>query len=273
MSITPAAPVLNSGDDTSMRLDGEDLYLTQVDFEHRIPLKAIAVAEAGERTFAITLKSRWEDEPAVFRIGDVDTDEAAAFARAVLDALPEPTEGDREVNGVWVVASRDIPAEPPEGLNGFQIGAITVVLLLAGCATYAGIMGGFWPITAVLIVGGITAFVFAAAVIQIPATALAWSLPKRGVKAVAAYSHNGQYKRLHLYTDKRGNTRTFPGLYSSASTWAPKDIEVVYDPEAPGTVLRADEGRWGKVIGLVLLGALSALGLAGTVLLTLGYGL
>ncbi|HEY1177740.1 MAG TPA: hypothetical protein VGF17_16415, partial [Phytomonospora sp.] len=224
MSITPAAPVLDSGDDTSMRLDGEDLFLTQANYEHRIPLKAIAAVEAGERTLAVTLKARWEDEPAVFRIGDVDTDEAAAFAKSVLDSLPEPTEGDREVNGVWVVATRYIPEETRTGPNGALIGLIIVVLLLAGSATYAGIMGGFWVIVGVLMVGGITAFLLAAALIQIPPTALAWSLPKRGVKAVATFSHTGEYsKRLHLYIDKRGNTRVFPGLHATASSWAPKD--------------------------------------------------
>lgn len=270
MSITPSALVLQSAGDTSMRLDGTDLYMAQVDREHRIPLKAIKNVHAEGRALAVTLKSRWEDEPSVFRIGDVDEDAAAAFARDVTEALPEPEKGERDVNGAAVVVTREISAES-EGSKGFMIGAIVTLVAIVGLAVYAGIMGGFWSAVGVVIVGGIAAFCLAAAVIQIPPTALAWSLPRRGLKAVATFSHIGAYRRLHLYTDKDGNTRGFQGLYSSASAWAPKEIEVVYDPSDPSTVLRADEGRWGKAIGLVFLGGLAALGIAATVLIAFGY--
>ena len=144
-------------------------------------------------------------------------------------------------------------------------------MVIVGLAIYAGIMGGFWAAVAVVFVGGVTAFFLAGAIIQLPGTALAWSLPKRGVRAVATFSHVGEHRRLHLYVDQDGNTRAFPGLYASTSAWAPKDIDVVYDPSNPHIALRADEGRWGKAVWLTLLGAIAAVGSAGTVLVALGY--
>jgi hypothetical protein len=253
-----------------MRLDDTDLLFTQVDFEHRIPLKAIAEVRAEGRSVAVTLKARWEDEPTVFRIGGVNEDAAAAFAGDLTAALPEPG-NDQQVNGVWIVATRPISPDPQEGLNGFMIGAIVTVLAIIGLAVYAGIMGGFWPAGGVVFVGGITAFVFAGAVIQFEPTMLAWSLPRRALKAVAKFSHVGTYRRIHLYVDKDGNTRAFSGLHSSSGAWAPNEIEVQYDPADPGTKLPADEGRWGKAIGLTFLAVLTSLGMAGTVLVAFGY--
>ncbi|MEV0647511.1 hypothetical protein AB0I28_19820 [Phytomonospora sp. NPDC050363] len=270
MSISPSTTVLKSAGDSSMRLDGTDLLLTQVDFEHRIPLKAIAEVHAEGRSLAVTLKARWEDEPTVFRIGDVNEDAAAAFAGDLTAALPEPG-NDQQVNGAWIVATSTISPEPQEGSNGFLVGAVVTLLAIIGLAVYAGIMGGFWSAVGVAIVGGITAFVFAGAIVHFEPAMLAWSLPRRALKATATFSHVGTYRRIHLYVDKDGNTRAFSGLYSSSGAWAPKEIEVQYDPADPGTKLRADEGRWGKAIGLTFLAALASLGMAGTVLVAFGY--
>jgi hypothetical protein len=270
MSITPSTTVLGSAGDSSMRLDGTDLLFTQVDFEHRIPLKAIAEVHAEGRSLAVTLKARWEDEPTVFRIGEVNEDAAATFADDVTAALPEPG-NNPEVNGVWIVGTLPVSPEPRAGLDGFMIGAVVTLLAVIGLAIYAGVMGGFWAAVGVVIVGGITAFVFAGTIIQFEPTMLAWSLPRRALKTVATYSHNGTYRRIHLFIDKDGTTRAFSGQYSSAAAWAPKDIEIMYDPADPATKLPADEGRWGKAIGLTFLAALTSLGMAATVLVAFGY--
>ncbi|GLX21996.1 MULTISPECIES: hypothetical protein [Streptomyces] len=260
MPITPI-PVLRGGKRTDLRAAEGELVLRRAGREHRIPFEAVALVHAERRAVEVRLRAPEGRAPDVYRIEGVSAVAATAFARAVHSALPPIPEGAAAVDGAALVTARPAEREPrtPREELGRRVKwmawtsllAVAVMSVVVSFATHPVMMIFVW------LTGGV-GFPFAAAVVLLlPKAAERWRLPRHGITVTAEYAHSAAEPTLYLYGDLEGYTRTF---YDASGRLR---LEVSYDPQDPGRVVRADgKGRWLEAVLLSSASAIAALALA-----------
>ncbi|WP_405977092.1 hypothetical protein [Streptomyces sp. NBC_00158] len=259
MPITPI-PVLRGARRTDLRADGDELVLRRAGREHRIPFEAVDLVHAERRAVEVRLRATEGSAPAVYRIEGVSAAAATAFARAVHSALPPIPGGAAAVDGAALVTTRAAEREPltPREEFGRRVKRMVWTSLLAIVAMSVVVSFATHPIMMIFvwITGGV-GFPFAGAVLLLlPKAAERWRLPRHGITVTAEYAHSAAEPTLYLYGDLEGNTRTY------FDTSGRLRLEVSYDPQDPGRVVRADgKGRWLEATVLTAAAAIAALAL------------
>ncbi len=249
-----------SGNDGTVWLDADAVWLEQGGTRRRIPIEAVEHARVGGRggrSVEVVLWGVAGTPGPVFVVKGRDAAGAVRIVEAI--NLRRPQTGPLQ-GGESLVAVRagGVPetAFRKKRRSRVQVSVVLVVYLggIAGLAlageTFRLVMWatGIGPLALGALLLGV----------GLAAARRRLALKKRGVSVVARFSHGGGQKKYFRYTDSQGGEHEIVADYAAPMLGGgrPERIEVVYDPAEPSIAVCTLATRtlvW-RTAGIVLLG-------------------
>ncbi|MBV7697007.1 hypothetical protein [Streptomyces sp. TRM70350] len=272
---SPLPSITLRGYGDSIWLEGRALLLEQKGSRRRIPIAAVEEARVtgrGGRSVEVVLWGEGGVPGPVFAVQGRDAEAALRLVEVVNRARPEtgPPQGGAALVDVLAVG----PAEARRGNRRRR--ALDFAVLAVYLGGIAGLAMAGRPFRALLWATGVLPLALGLLLVG-PALVAArrrWVLRKRGVAVVAVFAHGGGQKKYYRYNDLAGGVHEIRADYAARGIGGDSGrIEVVYDPEDPGTAVcsLAVATLVFRTAGVVLLGVpLVLLGIAMTVGQALG---